>query len=160
MVELDRIDLRILGSLQADASRPIAELAETAGLSTNACWRRVKRLEETGVILKRVALLDPAKLDLGVTVFVAIRTSQHTEAWLEAFAKGVAQIPEVVEFHRMSGEVDYLLKVLVADIAHYDRVYKRLIKTASLTDVSSSFAMEQIKYTTALPLGEVERGGR
>ncbi|MFI4986617.1 MAG: Lrp/AsnC family transcriptional regulator [Alphaproteobacteria bacterium] len=160
MVELDQIDLRILGALQSDASRPVAELGEAVGLSSNACWRRVKRLEETGVIRRRVALLDPAKLDRGVTVFVAVRTNQHTEAWLEAFAKGVAQIPEVVEFYRMSGEVDYLLKILVADIAHYDRVYKRLIKTASLSDVSSSFAMEQIKYTTAVPLIEAERSGR
>jgi Lrp/AsnC family transcriptional regulator len=160
MVELDRIDMRILAALQADASLAIAELAEAVGLSSNACWRRVKRLEESGVIRRRVALLDPLKLGLGVTVFVAVRTNEHAEEWLEGFAKGVAQIPEVVEFYRMSGEVDYLLKVLVSDIAHYDRVYKRLIKTATLADVSSSFAMEQLKYTTALPLIEAERAER
>jgi len=160
MTELDRIDKRILSALQADASLAIAELADAVGLSSNACWRRVKRLEEAGVIRRRVALLDPVKLGLGVTVFVSVRTSEHAEEWLEAFADGVAQIPEVVEFYRMSGEVDYLLKVLVADIAHYDRVYKRLIKTASLTDVSSSFAMEQIKYTTAVPLLDAERAKR
>ncbi len=157
MVELDRIDTRILAALQADASLAIAELAAAAGLSSNACWRRVKRLEESGVIRRRVALLDPVKLGLGVTVFVTVRTNEHAEEWLEGFAKGVAQIPEVVEFYRMSGEVDYLLKVLVSDIAHYDRVYKRLIKTATLADVSSSFAMEQLKYTTAVPLIEAER---
>src|SRR5579885_2876620 len=137
MVEFDRTDLRILAALQADASRAVAELAEAVGLSANACWRRVKRLEEAGVIRGRVALLDPEKLDRGVTVFVAIRTNQHTEEWLETFARGVETIAEVVEFYRMSGEVDYLLKVQVADIAHYDRVYKKLIKTASLSDVSS-----------------------
>jgi len=160
MVELDRIDTRILAALQADASLAIAELAAAVGLSANACWRRVKRLEEAGVIRRRVALLDPVKLGLGVTVFVTVRTNEHAEEWLEGFAKGVAQIPEVVEFYRMSGEVDYLLKVLVSDIAHYDRVYKRLIKTATLADVSSSFAMEQLKYTTAVPLIEAERGKR
>jgi Lrp/AsnC family transcriptional regulator len=155
MDNFDRLDLRILASLQSDASRPLAELAEAVGLSTNACWRRVKRLEEAGIISRRVAILEPSKLDLGVTVFVAVRTNQHTEQWLKQFAGGVARIPEVVEFYRMSGEVDYMLKVVVSDIAHYDRVYKKLIKVASLSDVSSSFAMEQLKYTTALPLGEV-----
>jgi len=160
MAGLDRIDARILAALQGDASLPIAELAESVGLSSNACWRRVKRLEEAGIIRRRVALLDPAKLGLGVTVFVSVRTNEHAEEWLEKFAKGVADIPEVVEFYRMSGEVDYLLKVMVADIAHYDRVYKRLIKVAKLSDVSSSFAMEQIKYTTAVPLLEAERGKR
>ena len=160
MAGLDRIDARILAALQGDASLPIAELAESVGLSSNACWRRVKRLEEAGIIRRRVALLDPAKLGLGVTVFVSVRTNEHAEEWLEKFAKGVADIPEVVEFYRMSGDVDYLLKVMVADIAHYDRVYKRLIKVAKLSDVSSSFAMEQIKYTTAVPLLEAERGKR
>jgi Lrp/AsnC family transcriptional regulator len=154
MVDLDRIDFRILGILQKDAQGSVAELAEAVGLSANACWRRVKRLEEAGVIRRRVALLDPVKLERGVTVFVAVRTNRHTEEWLKAFAEGVSKIPEVVELYRMSGEVDYLLKVLVADIDHYDRVYKRLIRVASLSDVSSSFAMEQIKYTTAVPLPE------
>jgi Lrp/AsnC family transcriptional regulator len=154
MVEIDLIDRRILSALQADASRSIAELADSVALSANACWRRVKRLEETGVIRSRVALLDPAKLDLGVTVFVSVRTNQHTEEWLDGFARGVRDIPEVVEFYRMSGDVDYLLKLVVADIAHYDRVYKRLIRVTSLSDVSSSFAMEQLKYTTAVPLPE------
>lgn len=155
MVDLNRIDARILARLQAEADVTIAELAETAGLSSNACWRRVKAMEEAGVIKSRVALLDAAKLGLGTTVFVNIRTSQHTEEWLESFAKGVASIPEIVEFYRMSGEVDYLLKIIVSDIAHYDRVYRKLIRVTSLLDVSSSFAMEQLKYTTALPLSEV-----
>jgi len=156
MVDLNRADARILARLQTQADITIAELAEAVGLSSNACWRRVKAMEETGVIKHRVALLDAAKLGLGTTVFVNIRTSQHSEDWLESFAKGVASIPEIVEFYRMSGEVDYLLKIIVSDIAHYDRVYRKLIRVTSLLDVSSSFAMEQLKYTTALPLSEVD----
>lgn len=150
--DLDRIDVRILTALQADSDQAIAELSESVGLSANACWRRIKRLEELGIIRRRVALLDPMKLNLGVTVFVAIRTNEHNDAWLQKFNEAVAQIPEIVELYRMSGEVDYLMKVVVADIAHYDRVYKRLISLVKLTDVSSSFAMEQMKYTTALPV--------
>jgi Lrp/AsnC family transcriptional regulator len=152
MLEFDRLDLRILAALQEDAGPALSELAEAVGLSTNACWRRVKRLEEAGAIRKRVALLDPVATGCPVTVFVAVRTSQHTHEWLDAFAKAVQKIPEVVEFYRMSGDLDYLLKIMVADIAHYDRVYKRLIREISLSDVSASFAMEQIKYTTAVPL--------
>src|SRR5690606_4720495 len=152
MSEFDRLDLRLLAALQEDASVSLGDLAESVGLSTNACWRRVKRLEEAGVIRKRVALLDPAAVGCPVTVFVAVRTNQHTHEWLDAFARAVQTIPEVVEFYRMSGDLDYLLKIQVADIAHYDRVYKRLIREISLSDVSASFAMEQIKYTTAIPL--------
>ncbi|MBB6250588.1 Lrp/AsnC family transcriptional regulator [Nitrospirillum iridis] len=152
MVQLDKIDIRLLQLLQDDASLSIAQLADSVALSANACWRRVKQLEEAGVIRRRVALLDAGLMGCGITVFVAIRTNQHNEDWLDTFARGVADIPEIVEFYRMSGDVDYLLKVLVADIPHYDRVYKQLIKVTQLTDVSSSFAMERIKYTTAIPL--------
>lgn len=151
-IGLDRQDSRILAALQADSGQAIAELAETVGLSTNACWRRIKRLEELGVIRGRVALLDPEKLGLGVTVFVSVRTNEHNDSWLQQFDAAVAQIPEVVELYRMSGDIDYLMKIVVADIAHYDSVYKRLIKAVRLTDVSSSFAMERMKYTTALPV--------
>jgi Lrp/AsnC family transcriptional regulator len=151
-IELDRIDAKILTALQADANQAIAELSESVGLSANACWRRIKRLEELGIIRGRVALLDPMKLDLGVTVFVAIRTNEHNDAWLQKFNDAVEQIPEIVELYRMSGDVDYLMKVVVASIAHYDQVYKRLIQLVKLTDVSSSFAMEQMKYTTAFPV--------
>jgi Lrp/AsnC family transcriptional regulator len=151
-IVLDAIDRRILRELQTDATIPIAELAERAGLTQTPCWKRVKRLTDAGVIIRRVALLDPDKLDLGLVVFVAVRTSRHDEAWLDAFAKGAAGLPEVVEFYRLSGETDYLLKVIVRDIAAYDAFYKRLIAAAPLSDVSSSFAMEQIKSTTALPL--------
>jgi Lrp/AsnC family transcriptional regulator len=149
--DLDAADRRILRELQADATVPLAELAERIGLSQTPCWKRVKRLTDAGVIEKRVALLNRDRLDLGLVVFVAVRTSRHDQDWLDAFARAAA-LPEVVEFYRLSGETDYLLKVVVRDIAAYDAFYKRLIAAAPLTDVSSSFAMEQIKYTTALPV--------
>lgn len=149
---LDRIDRRILAILQEDSTVPVAEMGRRVGLSTTPCWRRIQKLEEEGVIRRRVALLDPRKVKAGVTVFVAVRTSQHSEDWLKRFAEVVSEFPEVVEFYRMSGEVDYLLRVVVPDIEHYDIFYKKLISRIDLADVSSSFAMEQIKYTTALPL--------
>jgi len=151
-MRLDEIDRRILQELQKDATIPVAELADRVGLSRTPCWRRVQRLEEEGVIRRRVALLDRSKLNLGVTVFVTVRTSNHSEEWLESFARAVNSIEEVVEFYRMSGEIDYLLRVIVPDIAAYDSVYKRLIRKVELFDVSSSFAMEEIKYTTAVPV--------
>jgi Lrp/AsnC family transcriptional regulator len=153
MVKIDSIDRRILEELQHDAARPIEQIASLVGLSQNPCWRRIKRLEAVGVIQRRVAIVDAARLGIGLTVFVSIRTNQHNESWLERFASGVRKIPEVVELYRMSGEIDYLLKVLARDVADYDRIYKRLIRVAELHDVSSSFAMEQIKYTTEVPLG-------
>ena len=149
---IDSIDVKILECLQADCSQSIAEIADRVHLSQNACWRRIKQLEEDGVIAKRVALLDPVKLGVGVTVFVTVRAGEHTERWLETFSAAVRKMPEVVEFYRMSGEVDYLLKLQVADIASYDRVYKNLIRSAKLMDVSSTFAMEELKRTTAIPL--------
>jgi Lrp/AsnC family transcriptional regulator len=152
MKKLDRIDRQILALLQVQADVPLNELAAAVNLSPTPCWRRVQRLETDGYIRQRVALLDPQRLNVGVTVFATIKTAQHNEAWFQRFADGVAAIPEVVEFYRMSGEVDYLLRVVVPDIAAYDQVYKKLIACADLFDVSSSFAMEQIKYTTALPL--------
>ena len=152
MIDLDHIDRRLLAILQEDATVPIAELADRVGLSQTPCWKRVKRLQDSGVITAKVALLDRDALDLGLTVFVAVKTGRHDEEWLNAFAAEARALPEVIEFYRMSGDVDYLLKVVVRDIAAYDRFYKRLIATAPLTDVSSSFAMEQIKFTTALPI--------
>ncbi|GJG93970.1 Lrp/AsnC family transcriptional regulator [Cupriavidus pauculus] len=149
---MDRYDRQILGILQEDASVPVADIGERVGLTSTPCWRRVQKLEESGIIRKRVALLDPAKLNVGVTVFVSVRTGQHNVKWLKTFHDLVASIPEVTEFYRMAGDTDYLLRVVVPDIAAYDAVYKKLIQGAELSDVSSSFAMEQIKYTTALPL--------
>ncbi len=130
---------------------PVADIADRVGLSASPCWRRIQRLITDGVVRRRVALLDPEKLNVGVNVFVSVRTSHHDMQWAEKFCRDVAKIPEVVEFYRMSGQVDYLLRVVVPSIAAYDDVYKRLIKLAELYDVSSSFAMETIKYTTALP---------
>ena len=152
---MDAIDVKILACLQEDATMAVSEIAAQVGLTTSPCWNRIQKLESDGVITARVALLDPARLNLAATVFVAVRTNQHSSDWLNKFAEVVAEFPEVVEFYRMSGEMDYLLRVVVPDIAAYDRVYKRLIARVALADVTSSFAMEQIKYTTALPLDYV-----
>jgi Lrp/AsnC family transcriptional regulator, cysteine-sensing transcriptional activator len=149
---LDGTDLRILSLLQENSERSISEISDAIHLSQNACWRRIRQLEEGGYILKRVALLDAVKLGAGMTVFVMVRAGEHSQEWLERFADAVRKIPEIVEFYRMSGEVDYLIKIRVADIAGYDRVYKQLIRSAPLTDVSGAFAMEELKHTTAIPL--------
>jgi len=146
------MDLKILKIVQADCTRPVAEIGKAVGLSTTPCWRRIQKLEEAGVIQRRVALLNAKKVNVGVTVFVSIKTDQHSLAWLERFHAAVIDFPEVVEFYRMSGEVDYLLRVVVPDIAAYDGFYKKLIARIEISKVSSAFAMEQIKYTTALPL--------
>jgi Lrp/AsnC family transcriptional regulator len=155
ILPMDAIDRKILALLQADAGISNAEIADRVGLSPTPCWRRIRHLEETGVIRRRVALLDRDRLNVGVTVFVQVRTNQHNAEWFGRFAAAVETIPEVVEFYRMAGEIDYLLRVVVPDIAAYDGVYKRLIAAIDLYDVSSSFAMEEIKYTTALPLAYI-----
>ncbi len=152
---IDQTDLRILDALQRDSTLSVAELAELANLSSSPCWRRVQRLEEDGFVMGRVALLDPVRVNVGTTVFVAVKTAQHTPRWLMQFRDAILEIPEVVEVHRMSGQIDYLLKVLVPDIPSYDVIYKKLIARVDLFDVSSSFSMEVMKRTTALPLGYV-----
>lgn len=149
---MDRIDRKILAHVQEDATISIADLARTVGLSTTPCWRRLQKLEAAGVIQRRVALVDPEKVGLGLSVFVSIRTNRHSIEWMEKFTRQVTRLPEVVEFYRLAGENDYLLRVLVRDIAAYDAFYKRLINIADLANVTSSFAMEQIKYTTAVPI--------
>ena len=149
---LDDMDVKILRILQEDCTRPVADIGKEVGLSTTPCWRRVQKLEEAGVIKKRVAVLDPGKINAGVTVFVSIKTDQHSLSWLEKFRGAVADFPEVVEFYRMSGEIDYLLRVTVPDIAAFDVFYKKLIARIEIAKVSSAFAMEQMKYTTAMPL--------
>lgn len=149
---IDPTDRRILAILQEDATVPIAEVAARAGLSQTPCWKRIKRMERDGIIDRRVAVLNRDALGLGVTVIVAVRTAQHSDEWLHSFAEGVSRMPEVVEFYRMSGEIDYLLKIVARDIADYDRIYRKLTKVAPMHDVSSSFAMQEIKSTTALPL--------
>ena len=156
---LDEMDIKILRQLQGDATKPVAEIGKEVGLSTTPCWRRIQKLDESGVVRRRVAVLDPVKVNAAVTVFVSIKTDQHSTAWLEKFHAAVNDFPEVVEFYRMSGEVDYLMRVVVPDIAAYDAFYKRLIARVEIAKVSSAFAMEQIKYTTELPLGFALRNG-
>lgn len=155
MNTLDRYDYAILDALQRDGTLSVAQLSEQIGLSATPCWKRLRRLEEEGVIENRVAIINRRKVGLPVTVFISIRTSQHDEKWYTHFAAAVAAMPEVQEFHRMSGDVDYLLKVVTSDIEGYDRFYKKLTKSVQLTGVSSAFSMEQIKITTSLPLGLV-----
>lgn len=151
-MKIDAIDRRILDRLQRNAEIQVAELALEIGTSASSCWRRIQRLREAGVITRQVALVDPRKVNVGVTVFVAVKTRRHTREWFERFRAIAEAIPEVVEFYRMSGDIDYLLRVVVPDIAAYDSVYKRLTRDSDLADVSSSFAMEELKFTTALPL--------
>ncbi len=157
---LDRMDRKILEILQEDCTLPVAEIGKRIGLSTTPCWRRIQKLEEQGVIERRVALLNPKQVNAGVTVFVFISTSNHSKDWLERFHAALSDFPEVVEFYRMSGQIDYLLRVVVPDIERYDFFYKRLIAKIELTDVSSAFAMEQIKFTTSLPLSYAAEEGR
>jgi Lrp/AsnC family transcriptional regulator len=149
---LDAVDLKILDILQRDCTIAVADIAREVGLSTTPCWRRIQKLEQEGVIESRVALLNPKKIDAGVTVFVAITTSEHTVEWLDRLHAVLREFPQIVEAYRMSGQIDYLLRVAVPDIESYDRFYKQLISRIPLNDVSSTFAMEQIKFTTALPL--------
>lgn len=151
-LKLDAIDRKLLDLLQAHSDWPINELAAAVHLTPTPCWRRVQRLKEMGIVARQVALVDRHKVNLGVTVFVSVRTRAHDVPWLEQFRAAVQGIAEIVEAHRMSGDVDYLLKVVVPDIGAYDQVYKRLIQAVPLSDVSSSFAMEELKFTTAVPL--------
>lgn len=152
MENVDETDRRILRLLQSDAELSLESIAEKVSVSVNTCWRRIKRLEEAGVLARRVALVDPEKVGLAQTVFVAIRTREHSAAWLDRFATAIRSIPEVIEFYRMAGDVDYLVKVQVGNVADYDRVYKSLISRIDLADVSATFAMECLKNTTELPL--------
>ncbi len=149
---MDNTDRRLLDLLQRDASLSLDDLSERAALSRNACWRRVKRLEEDGIIKARVTLLDARRINVGLTAFIALRTTEHSAEWLEAFARAVRDIPEIIGVYRMTGDVDYLLQAVIPDVAAYDDLYKRLINRITLADVSSSFVMEEIKATTVLPL--------
>jgi Lrp/AsnC family transcriptional regulator len=149
---MDAIDRKILAVVQEDASLSVAEIGSRVGLSSTPCWKRIQRLEADGVIQKRVALIDPGKIGLGITVFVSVETGDHSQDWLGRFAETVGGMPEVMEFYRMAGDVDYMLRVVVPDIAGYDTFYKKLIGTVPLKNVTSRFAMEKIKSTTALPI--------
>jgi len=149
---MDAIDRKILTVLQQDASLSVAEIGSRVGLSSTPCWKRIQRLEGEGVIQRRVAVVDPDKIGLGVTVFVAVETGDHSQEWLRRFAEVVGAMPEVMEFYRMAGDVDYMLRVAVASIQDYDNFYKKLISAIPLKNVTSRFAMERIKSTTALPI--------
>ena len=152
MHKLDDLDKKILRELQADASTAIEVLGDRVGLSRNACWRRIKLLEENGVIQKRVALASPEALGLGLQVFIAVRTNDHHQGWLDRFSRAVKDIPEITGAYRMSGDLDYLIRARIADIKDYDALYQRLIRKVQMSDVSASFVMEEIKETTALPV--------
>jgi Lrp/AsnC family transcriptional regulator len=149
---MDAIDRKILAVLQDNAALSVAEIGSRVGLSSTPCWKRIQRLEADGVIQKRVAIIDQDSIGLGISVFVSIETGDHSQDWLDKFAKTVTAMPEVMEFYRMAGDVDYMLRVVVPDIAGYDGFYKRLISTVPLKNVTSRFAMEKIKSTTALPI--------
>ncbi|HAU68739.1 MAG TPA: transcriptional regulator [Gammaproteobacteria bacterium] len=149
---MDTYDRLILKHLQHNADISVAELAEKINLTANPCWRRLQKLQEQGFIHKRVALLDKDKLNLGVTVFINIRTRHHSQAWFEQFKAAIDELPEIVEFYRMSGSIDYMLKAVVPSIKSYDDVYQKLIAKVELEDVSAFFAMEEVKHTTELPL--------
>ncbi|HEX8193667.1 MAG TPA: Lrp/AsnC family transcriptional regulator [Allosphingosinicella sp.] len=149
---MDATDCRILALLQADASASVAEIAAQVNLSQTPCWRRIQKMEEAGIIQRRVALVDPAKLGLGLTVFVEIMTGDHSAEWLDRLAATLSGMPEVMEVYRMAGDVDYLLRIAVADMAAYDAFYRRLIAQVPLKNVTSRFAMERVKFTTAYPV--------
>src|SRR5450432_63436 len=150
--DMDAIDRKIVVLLQDDASLSLAEIAHRVGLSQSPCWKRIQRLEKAGIILKRVALVSPESIGVGLSVFVSIETGDHSTSWLAKFAQTVTAMPEVMEFHRMAGDIDYMLRVAVPNMAAYDGFYKRLIDTMPLKNVTSRFAMERIKSTTAYPL--------
>ena len=151
-MKIDHIDRKILQKLQQDATLGLEDLGDAVDLSRNACWRRVKNLTDAKIIKSRVAILDAEKLNLGLTVFISVRTNQHDPDWLDKFAAATRIMPEILGAYRMSGDLDYLIRAQVADMPAYDRFYQRLIKRIKLADVSASFVMEQIKETTALPL--------
>ena len=152
MYNIDTLDRKILSALQQDADQSLEDLGAKVGLSRNACWRRVRILQETGIIRKRVALLDPQKLGLGLSVFIQVRTSNHDADWLEKFSRAVKLMPEILGAYRMTGDLDYLIHARVNDVKDYDALYQRLIEKVDLSDVSASFVMEELKETTELSL--------
>jgi Lrp/AsnC family transcriptional regulator len=152
IVTIDDLDRRILDELQRNADQPLEALGDKIGLSRNATWRRVRALEQAGVIRARVALLDANVLNLGLTVFIQIRTNRHDPEWLESFAKATRDMPEILGAYRMTGDLDYLIRARVAHMAAYDRLYQRLIRKVEMSDVAASFVMEELKDTTVLPL--------
>lgn len=152
MDDLDLIDRKILAELMQDATTPIARIADRVGLSQTPCWKRIQKLEATGLVTRRVALADPGRLGFGLTVFVGIEAPDHTPEWREQFIKTVQSMPEVMEVYRMAGEIDYLLRVSVRDMSDYDRLYRQLTDAVPIRNVTSNFAMERMKFTTAYPV--------
>jgi len=153
MKQLDRVDRKILAILQEDATLAIAEVAARVGLSQTPCWRRIQRLRADGVIEATVARVRPEAIGLGLTVFMAVEARDHSPEWLDAFTRAVVARPEVLEVHRMAGDIDYMLRVAVHDMAAFDTFYRELIAAVPLKNVSSHFAMERVKSTTAYPVG-------
>ena len=149
---MDEIDLNILRILQVDNSLSVSDIAHQVGLSASPCWKRINRLNKDGIIKRKIAVVDPKKLGLGITAYVSIKTGEHSKLWLEKFSTTVTKMPEVMEFHRMAGDVDYMLKVIVPNIQAFDEFYKRLIGTTAINEVTSRFSMETIKESTALPI--------
>ena len=152
MTDLDLIDRKIIAELMRDATMPIAQIAEKAGLSQTPCWKRIQKLEVAGILTNRVALADPGKLGFGLTVFVGIEAPDHSREWREAFGRAVSDIPEIMEVYRMAGELDYLLRISVLDMLAFDTLYKRLTDAVPIKNVTSHFAMERMKFTTAYPV--------
>lgn len=151
-------DVRILEILQHDATRSLESISEEIGVSLNTCWRRVRKLETDGILERRVALIDNARIGLPLTVFVSVRTDDHSKSWADRFTRAVEGLPEIVEFYRLAGDVDYILKMMVGSVADYDRVYQSLIAKVSISNVSASFAMEKLKFTTELPIRQALKG--
>lgn len=149
---MDDMDRKILRILQTDSSQSVSDVARAVGLSASPCWKRIKRLQDEGIIVRQAAVLDANRLGFGLTVFVSIKTGEHSSKWLKEFSETITAMPEVQEFHRMAGEVDYMLKVVVRDMAAFDEFYKRLVEISALSEVTSRFSMEKIKDTTALPI--------
>lgn len=154
---LDLIDRKIIAELQRDATLSVAQIGERVGLSQTPCWKRIQKLEQAGIILGRVALVAPERIGFGLTVFVAIEASDHSLAWRDTFLSTIESMPEVMELHRMAGEVDYMLRVAVADMAAYDAFYKTLTEAVTLKNVTSHFAMERMKSSTAYPIDTTKR---
>ena len=152
---MDTFDKDILRILQGDCTLSVSDIADQVGLSTTPCWRRIQAMEKSGIIKGRVALAEPEKLNVGLTVFVMVKTNQHNPQWLDKFSNTIKDMPEIMEFYRLSGDIDYLLRIVVPDMKAFDAFYKKLITQADFSDISSSFAMEEIKYTTQLPLDYV-----
>ena len=152
MEALDLIDRKIVAELMRDATLPVAQIGEKVGLSQTPCWKRIQRLQENGVLTSRVALADPAKLGFGLTIFVGIEAPDHSAEWREVFVRAVNVIPEIMEVYRMAGEMDYLLRIAVSDMAAFDALYKRLTDAVPIKNVTSHFAMERMKFTTAYPV--------